>query len=334
MKKQFKIALWVIVFSLPYLTASAFEVSVSAKLDSLEMYIGQQQKLRLEVAQPEGVHVSFPIFENTIIPDVEIVETLPMDTVKHGDRISVIQDYVITSYDSGFYYFDPIEFQAEGISDLKTEPMVLKVYTIPVDPEKPIKDIKAPLGLKYEFREILPWLIGAFILVVVVVLIIWLFRQLARKEPIMPFSKPKPVEPPHVIALRELNALKEEKLWQTDRVKEFYTRLTDTLRVYIEGRFKVAALEQTSDEILLSLKGELSDSDSAMQSLKQILSIADLVKFAKVKPLPNENDLCMMNSILFVEQTRPVEVKSIEELKKEMENSDKKDQYTQSDLKE
>lgn len=323
--KNIKKAILVLCVAFTGVAAYGQQVSASATLDSLQMTIGQQQTLHLEVNQPADIHISFPVYDQTIMDGIEIVETHPLDTVKHGDRISVIQDYTITSFDTGFYYFDPIVFKVDenlGGGEIQTEPLVLKVFTIPVDAEGDIKDIKQPFDLKYEFREILPWLIGGLILAIVIVTIIWLFRQLMRKEPIIPFTRPKPVEPPHVIALRELNALKDEKLWQTDRIKEFYTRLTDILRVYIEARFKVSAMEQTSEEIIDSLKGELTDYDSAMRNLKQILSVADLVKFAKVKPLPNENDLSMTNGIFFVEQTRPVEVKPIDEVKKDMESGE------------
>lgn len=315
-----------IIFLLGLLGANSVEaqqISATASLDSMVMPIGQQQKLRFEASQPKGVHLQFPIFTDTIITNIEIVASIPADTVDHGDRISVFKDYIITAFDSGFYYFEPFEIQVDPLDNggtITTDPLVLRVITFEVDTAQSIFDIKEPLELKYEFREILPWILGGLLLVIIIIGIIYLVRQLRRKEPLLPSFKAKPVELPHIIALRELEVLKEEKLWQTDRVKPFYTQLTDVLRVYVEGRFGVRAMEETSVDIIQDMKGKLADKDSAMRNLTQILQTADLVKFAKMKPLPNENDLCMMNAILFVEQTRPIEVSTVDEEKKRIED--------------
>lgn len=318
------VAFLLAIFSFSKLHAQ--QISVSAKLDTMVMPIGQQQKLRFEASQPKDFLLQFPNFQDTIIENIEIVESIPADTVVNGERISISKDYIITSFDSGFYYFEPFEVLVDsqfGGGTIATDPMVLRVITFEIDTAQAIFDIKEPMEVPYEFREILPWIIGGLLLVLIIVAIIYIARKLMRKESILPAPKPKPVEPPYVIALRELQQLKEEKLWQTDRLKPFYTRLTDILRVYIEGRYGVRAMEETSDDILKDMRAHLSERDGAMKNLVQILQTADLVKFAKVKPLPNENDLCMMNALLFVEQTRPVEVTSLEEQRKEGEEMKK-----------
>lgn len=326
MKKQFKryIALLLVVFgALTPKLIGAQEIRAIASLDSMVIPIGQQQKLRLELTQPKNAHINFPVFSDTIMDKIEIVQKMIPDTLDNGNTISVFQDYTITSFDSGVYYFEPFVFgidESLGGGEIKSNPLVMKVITFQIDTAQAIFDIKEPMELKYEFREILPWIIGGVLLVVIIGAIFWLFRQLNRKEPVIPFMKPKPVDPPHVIALRELEALKAEKLWQTDRLKLFYTKLTDVLRIYIEGRYHVLAMEKTTAEILKDLRPLLTEEKAALRNMEQILGIADLVKFAKLKPLPNENDLCMMNAILFVEQTRPVEIKTIDEVKQEMEN--------------
>ncbi len=323
-----------LVFTFLLLTGlQAQQVNVSAKLDSLIMPIGQQQTLHIEASQPKALRLQFPEFKDTIITNIEIVESIPADTLVNGDRITISKDYIITSFDSGFYYFEPFEILVDsqfGGGSIATSPLVLRVITFQIDTAQSIFDIKEPLEVPYEFREIVPWVVGGILLVLLILGIIYLTRRLLQKEPILPAPKPKPVEPAHVIALRELQLLKEEKLWQTDRIKPFYTRLTDVLRVYIEGRYGVPAMEETSHDIIREMKAHLSERDGAMRNLVQILQTADLVKFAKSKPLPNENDLCMMNAILFVEQTRPVEVTSLEEKRKdeEMTKNDKNNSKT------
>ena len=117
------------------------------------------------------------------------------------------------------------------------------------------------------------------------------------------FFKPPVVLPAHVRAVRELDKLKGEKIWQNGREKEFYSKLTDILRRYIHEREGFNAMEMTSGEILNEIR-KLSDVDSVYENLKQILSTSDLVKFARYKPYPDENDLSMVNAYFFVNQTR------------------------------
>ena len=121
------------------------------------------------------------------------------------------------------------------------------------------------------------------------------------------YFKPVVIEPPHVIALHALDHVKVEKLWQQGKEKEYFTEVTDILRKYIENRFGVNAFEMTSDEIL-NIVNNFMIADSSTDSLKQVLKLADLVKFAKYKPFPDENDLSLVNAYLFVNQTKKEEV--------------------------
>jgi hypothetical protein len=125
------------------------------------------------------------------------------------------------------------------------------------------------------------------------------------------FSIPsKPKEPAHIIALRELDRIKNEKLWQKDKIKEFYSDVTETLRIYIEDRFDIPAMEQTTDEILTNFKyrKELIN-EKLFGNLSQILSLADLVKFAKYIPLPDDNNMTLVEAYFFVNATKKEEIK-------------------------
>ena len=102
--------------------------------------------------------------------------------------------------------------------------------------------------------------------------------------------------------------MSEKKLWQNGRDKQYHTELTDILRQYIEQRFEVPAMEKTSDEILDELYELAETQKASLANLKQILSIADLVKFAKYQPLADENQLSFMNAKMFVEQTKKIEI--------------------------
>jgi hypothetical protein len=141
--------------------------------------------------------------------------------------------------------------------------------------------------------------------------------------------KEKPKEPAHVVALRALERIKNEKLWQKGQVKLFYSQLTDTLRVYMEERFSFPAMEQTSPEILKSLKGVDLTDDKLLTKMQKILETADLAKFARYEPLPDENDLCLISALFFVNQTKAEEIKSPEEAAKESLEKEKEETVQQ-----
>jgi len=143
------------------------------------------------------------------------------------------------------------------------------------------------------------WLL--LILAAVVGVLYYLFfrkkniRQLFRTVP--------PPEPPHIVALRELSRIRDEKKWQSGKLLDFYSELTETLRKYFEGRFGVSAMEMTTDEIMQHMAGNSSFSQRHLDLLRQILNIADAVKFAKAEPMFHENDSCLKNAFTIVEET-------------------------------
>jgi hypothetical protein len=152
-------------------------------------------------------------------------------------------------------------------------------------------------------KEIAPWLLGIILIAAIVFLVIYALSRINRNKPLFQ-RPPKPKLPPHVIALQELDKLKTEELWQHEKVKDYYTRLTDIVRVYIEDRFSIAAMEQTTFEILNSFKGEeLQIEKKTVKELGDILELADFVKFAKLTPLPDENHKMLSNAYLFVKET-------------------------------
>lgn len=318
--------LWLGVESAAY----AQQLKASASIDSVVMLIGEQNKLRLEVRQPKDVILDFPVLTDTLQKGIEILNQTEADTtVLDENSLLLKKSFQITSFDSGHYTIAPLKIginNQSGGGEIQTNPLALKVLTFDVDTTQAIKDIKPIEDVPYTFREMLPWIVGGVLFIALILLFIWLFRRIRKKEPVFVLRREKPKPPAHITALSELEKLKKEKLWQTDRLKEFYTRLTDVLREYIEDRFQVNAMEQTSDEILDAMKKVELEGDAVYENLKQILKLADLVKFAKAKPLPDENDLSMMNAFFFVNQTKIVEVKPIEEVTKESENNNGKTQ--------
>ena len=142
-----------------------------------------------------------------------------------------------------------------------------------------------------------------------------LFYLKRKKASLTEVKKDK--RPAHIIALEQLQKLTTEQLWQQGKVKLYYTELTDILRQYIENRYHIPALEQVTHQIIKDMKNA-SVSEQSLMQFKEILELADLVKFAKAEPLQNENELCLKNALEFVEKTKLIFI-SDEKLEQEKE---------------
>lgn len=284
--------------------SKAQEVQVSAAMDSAAIQIGEQTVIHLEVTQNVGRTVQFPFYQDTIMKGIELIAVSPLDTVRlSDDRFTVKQDLLITSFDSALYYMPPFRFIA-GQDTLLTNSLPLKVSTYEVDTEsKEFFDIKPIKSAPFVFMDYYWNILGVLIILFIIVWSLYLYKRWKfRKDHPEMVEKLAPKLPPHVTAMGALEDLKTKKLWQKGLEKEYYTSITDILRNYIEERYHIMAMEMTSAEILDALRKE-ETSKSAFLNLKQVLELADFVKFAKVKPLPDENELSLINAEMFVSQT-------------------------------
>ncbi|MGQ1786618.1 MULTISPECIES: hypothetical protein [unclassified Saccharicrinis] len=324
-KINIKESLLAVLIAFASFSANAQQVNVTATLDSTMILIGGQIDLKLEVSQPSGVMVNFPHFTDTITKNVEIVERGQVDSLRLGnDRLVLSQLFRITSFDSGLHYIPPIEFeviqnQVRNIAASNALSLMVVNPFKEVDPEKGVTDIKGPQDAPFKIAEVLDFIYLYGGIALALGLLIWLFLYLRknRTEGGLSFVKAKPQEPAHIIALRELDKIKDSKLWEHNKVKEFYTQVSNTIRAYIEQRYEQSALEQTSIEIFDSLKS-LDIDNKSMEQLTQVLELADLVKFAKFQPLADENGLTLLNAYFFVNQTKKEEIKTLEEEKVQM----------------
>ena len=302
-----KLRIFILLFSMVQI-ALAQQFTVSSQLDSASIQIGEQARLRLSVAQPTNLQVSIPILSDTITKGIEIVEMVKADTISLSDsRIQVNYDYLITSFDSGFYFIPAYTYAAAGDTS-QTAPLGLSVTTVTVNPETDdIKTIKPIMSAPFYWSELFTWVgyvLLAFLVVGIIVLV--LLKYVLKKK--VPFidQTPQPVIPPHIVALEKLEEIKVQKIWQCGDIKVFYTQVTDVLRVYLEGRFGINAMELTSDEIMALVKKE-PGLNEVRAALKDLLTLADLVKFAKMVPIENQNERSLLIAFDVVDKTKPVE---------------------------
>ncbi len=300
--KYFAFYLTLVFITLLSLNSSAQDIEANAELDTSDALIGDQVGLGVKLIQPKDVNVQFPVIENQLTDDIEVIEQFKIDTTElENEFLQLEKRILISAFDSGHFAIPSIAFLYNG-DTIKTNPLVFNVNTVPVDTADVIKDIKGPYEAPISFAEILPWALGGIGLILLILIIIYIIRKIKRNEPII--RRFKPIEPAHVIAYRELNKLKNSKLWQKEQIKEYYTELTDILRKYLWNRYAIKTLERTSDEILQSLKMSDFDNEDAYLMLKEIFYISDLVKFAKFKPLPDEHKKCYDHALRFVDLTK------------------------------
>jgi hypothetical protein len=287
----------------------AQSITASAKLDTNAMLIGDQVKLNITLSYPKNTLVSWPKIGDTILRTIQVINRSKIDSAFSADKktVTLHQNFLITSFDSGFYAIPPIRFFYKELPDttirfVQTETLLLSVHTMTVDTTKTIKPIKGPLSVPLTFKEILPWLILAVLVILAILAVLFYLKKRKKSEPVFTIrAKNQPL--PHELALSELEKLRLKKLWQGGKTKEYHSELTDILRKYIESRFNIMALEMTTHEIMESFRTQNDMHNDSFEKLNHILLMADLVKFAKMLPLPVENDLSMQNAVAFVQDT-------------------------------
>lgn len=294
----------------------AQQIKATATLDSLQILIGDQVNFTLELEKPENLTMDFPILAENISEYIEILRQSPIDTtILENNAIRLVQSFLITSFDSGEHRIPPFWFRLhldDRIDSVASNELFLKVFTMEIDTTRGPTDIKMPYGAPLTLKEVTPWILGIFLLAGILFFMFYYISRRKRNLPVFVLPS-KPKEPAHVVALRSLDRIKDDKLWQRDKIKEYYSQVTDVLRTYIEERFAIQALEYTTDETLSAFmaRGSLVSAKS-MSNLSQILSLADLVKFAKYLPLPDDHNLTLVNAYFFVNDTKIEEVKKPE----------------------
>lgn len=302
MKKTILI-LWFSI--LPY---GAFaQISVTARLDSIAMLIGDQVNLTLNITHDASIELGgIDASALDTLKDIEVLKISPPATISQSKTQYLIeQKILLTSFTAGRYQLPSIRISYKNDGEertLFTKQMLLKVNTLDVSDATELQKIKGIIDEPFNFRDALPYLIlvGGLVLIAFG---IWYFIKRNRKKEVFAELEKKRL-PSHVIALTKLKNLDKLQLWQSGEIKAFQSQLTFILREYLEGRFKVPALESTTDEIIDSIK-KTQIQEHVIEKLKAILQTADLVKFAKSEPPVNVHQQAFENITSFVNQTQP-----------------------------
>jgi competence protein ComGC len=297
------ITLLLMIIMVPSMKAQ--KVTIDATIDSAQITIGEQAKIKLEVSANAQSKIDFKQYKDTIIKGLEVVGEVKKDTQYLNDkkRILLTRQYTVTSFDSALYYIPPFEVLVDSVT-YQSKTLALKVYNSIPDTLKAgdyfgEKEIMHPAFKWGDIAMAVYLFLG---LIPLVGLVVYLLKQFIRNKPIIRHIWIDPPQPPYQKALCKIKEIKEGKVWQHHSHKEYYSQLTDAVRTYMEERFSLNAMEMTTAEIVDAI--QKVEDIKCVEELRELFETADLVKFAKHEPMINENDMNLVNAIEFIDHTK------------------------------
>lgn len=331
MTRYFLAALFLCWLALPVRA----QVSVEAEIDSVEIFIGQQVHVTLTATMKEGAKAEFPVYKpmELLTPGVEVLAGKELGTKgKDNGFVERSVVYTLTSFDDTLYYLPPFAVKVDG-KVYKSKSLALKVLDVEVDTLNlnkffPPKDVQDNPFLWSDWSLIF-WL--SVLMLLLMAAGYYLYLRLRDNKPIITTIRIVKRLLPHQKAMKEIELIKAEKMVTSENQKEYYTKLTETLRKYIEERYHFSAMEMTSSEIIERL---MAESDQRMlDELRQLFTTADLVKFAKYSTMINENDANLVNAIDFINQTKLENLPAEETVKPQLSAEDQRTVKTRRVLK-
>ena len=292
---------------------------VQAKIDPMEILIGEQAQVMLTVQAGEEAKVEWPKLQprQQLVPGVEVVNT------QHPSSNTFL--ITLTSFDGKLYHLPPFKVKVNGREE-KSADLALKVLEVEVDTTKldkyfGPKDVQDNPFLWSDW-ELSFWLSVLILLLMAAGCYLWM--RLRQGKPIITRIKIVKRLLPHQKAMKEIEQIKSDKMVTSENQKEYYTKLTDTLRKYIEERYGLSAMVMTSSEIIERLM-DTGDQQS-LDELRQLFTTADLVKFAKYSTMINENDANLVSAIDFINQTKQENQPTEEVVRPQLSEADRRSQ--------
>ena len=311
-----------------YLTVNSLlvfaQASVEARIDPIEMLIGEQAQVTLTVQAREGAKVEWPMFQprQELVPGVEVLASSPHPSGENG-KTAPSMTITLTSFDGNLYHLPPFKVKVDG-KEVQSADLALKVVEVEVDTTQldkmcPPKDVQNNPFLWSDWSPVF-WL--SVLMLLLMALVYWLYLRLRDNKPIITYIKVVKRLLPHQKAMKEIEQIKADHMVTSENQKEYYTKLTDTLRKYIEERYGFSAMEMTSSEIIGRLMA--AGDQQSLKELTMLFMTADLVKFAKYSTLANENDANLVSAIDFINQTKLENQPTEETVKPQLSEEDKR----------
>jgi hypothetical protein len=287
------------------------KVEVNASLDPKQITIGDWVKMKLQVRHAKDVTVFWPEIGETIPVDstrnIDVISSTKIDPTLNGSMMTQTKTVTITAFDSGSYMIPPVKFgyklpESDSVVETTSLPLLLSVQTVAIDTTQGYRPEKGPLEIPFSWKEYLGYIVGGGLAILAILAVI-IYLVTRKKKPVM-LRQPVLILPPHELALKRLREIEAAKYWQQGEVKLYYSEISEIVRWYIEERFRILALESTTYELIIKLNNIRMDRHDR-QNLRELLDLADLVKFAKAEPLPDEHQKAMIMAMEFVDHTKP-----------------------------
>jgi len=275
--------------------------SIRTRLDTAVVHVGDRLHLTVEVTHAANEHVTWP--DSLALDPFEVLETTLGEPVAAGDRITSSLVLTLTVFQLGELELPSFTVAVEDGErrSLATDRWSVTVESVGLDEGEDIRDVKGPLSIARNWWLLWPWAVGGLALAG---LALWAYRRYrSRARPTAP-ERHAPSRPPHEVALEALGRLESEQLLDRGEVKTFHIRVSEILRVYLEGRFGIEAMERVTDEVVEGLRGVHLDPE-LVKSVRLFLEACDLVKFAKHTPSPDQSRQMVPSARRLVEATRP-----------------------------
>ena len=335
-KAEWMVKVLLVLFTIYYSLFTSFaQVSVEASVDRIEMLVGQQAHVTLKAVVKENSKVEFPKFKPSefVTPGVEVLDGQSLDDKEMDNGcVEKAMVYTLTSFDDTLYYLPPLTVKVDG-KPYQSKSLALKVLTIEVDTTH-VEQFFGPKDVQdnpfiWSDWSLSFWL--SVLLLILMAIVYYLYIRMRDNKPIITHIRIVKKLLPHQKAMKEIEQIKADKMVSSENPKEYYTKLTDTLRKYIEERYGFSAMEMTSSEIIEKLTA--TQDQKALDELRQLFTTADLVKFAKYSTLINENDKNLVNAIEFINQTKLENVPTEEVVKPQLSDEDVRSQKMRRTLK-
>ncbi len=298
---------WLLLLLFPIaIQTQAQEAKFNAHCDTNSILIGEQVTLHLYAQVTQGSNFVWPILSDTL-QHIEVVKNGSIDTVLKDNIWELHQAIKLTSFDSGYAAIPPLTL---GIDDklISSTAIGIEVDLPKLQEEQDLYDIKEPIDAPINWLLILLVVCG----ILVTALIIWAIVRTIKKRKDLPAAVNTQTISPYDYALQQLQKIEREQLWQQNKLKEYYTRITDVARLFLNQQANLPAMESTAQEVNEMME-PLALNELLLARMKQLMELSMMVKFAKKEASGNSHKEAMETIKAFLLALKPTEKKDLHE---------------------
>lgn len=252
---------------------------VETSIDRDTIKIGEQITYTMAIQTNPTTRVVFP--QGQSFMPLEVIDSTAIDTLRQDNSYKLIKTYGLTQFDAGAYTIpkQTIIVNGEGVYtdtlQVQVNPVVVDTTKQKLYPIKPALTIDTPFSV----ANWIWWILGGLILLGLIVwgALKWRKKIIEKKRELPPYEK----------AIQTLKSLDSEEEFESVKMKDYYSSLSDAIKRYVDEKIDGRALESTTDEFIELLKTYKKDKQiylkpQVIDSIEAVLKRADLAKFAGI----------------------------------------------------